>query len=59
MCALTDGFIQWGLPYLVSSNSRMIIIYTTLFWNFAGESPRNSRDPADSRSTRTVFEIDI
>ena len=60
MCALAGGFLQWGLPYFVSSNSKTTIIHTTLFRNIAGESPRNSRDPAgSSRTIRKVFEIDI
>ena len=29
------------------------------FRNIAGESPRNSRDPAGNRSKRKVFEIDL
>ena len=55
-----DRFLQWGLPYVVSSNFKMTIIHTTLFRNFAGQSPRNSRDPAGSNKTiRKVFELDL
>ena len=48
------------IGYLISpvgSNSKTTIIHTRQFRNFAGESPRNSRDPAGSSVTRKVFEI--
>ena len=55
---LADFFIG-VYNYLVLSNSKMTIIHTMQFRNFAGESPQNSRDPACRRSTRKDFKIHI